>query len=386
MRRLLPIALFATVAGAQEFGLDLSEEKPPATPPEFRPVLGVLSVKAADAEEVSASRARQLEAELLKQLAQGDLFQTVLEPSAVRQQLGAGFEKAEACTEYACMDATAKQLKVQRLVRLTVQKQGPGSLVTMYGFDPGFNEVLTVSQESGEKAEKSFLGVAGKSQAQKDREFLKKINSFLVQVQRTLSIPNGKIIIDNADPSAVVLIDGIESGIGSTEVIAPRGLRLVKVTAAGYKPFEQSVTVVGAQELTVKVSLEALPIEPVVVAKPAQSSSGGLLTKPSLYMIIAGAVAVGIGVGFGQSANSIKSRLADGGDPVSVTRAEAKRAPQEALAANILVGAGAAAILGGTAWIILTPTPGSGPVQKTGPGEPTESVSPGATLSFGGSF
>ena len=71
-RRALPVVLFATTALAQDFeGLDLSEEKP-TTPVEFRPTLGVLSVKAADTEEVSISRARQLEAELLKQLGQGE--------------------------------------------------------------------------------------------------------------------------------------------------------------------------------------------------------------------------------------------------------------------------------------------------------------------------
>ena len=182
--------LISTFAGAQEFELDLTEEKP-AVPTEFRPTLCVLSVKAADGDDVSASRARQLEAELLKQLGQGDLFQTVVEPSAARTQLGADFAKVEACTDYSCMEAAAKKLKVNRLVRLTVQKHGVGSMVTMYGYDPGFNEVLVVSQESGEKAEKTFLGVAGKTQSQKDREFLKKINSFLVQVQKTLSIPNG---------------------------------------------------------------------------------------------------------------------------------------------------------------------------------------------------
>ncbi len=379
----------ATAALAQDFELDLTEEKP-VTAPEFRPTLGVISVKAADAEEVSASRARQLEAELLKQLGQGDLFQTVTEPSAMRTQLGAEFAAVDACVDYACFEAAARKLKVNRLVRLTVQKHNVGSMVTMYGYDPGFNEVLVVSQESGEKAEKAFLGVAGKTQAQKDREFMKKLNGFLVQVQKTLSIPNGKIIVEN-DPSAVVMVDGVESGIGSMEVIAPRGNRTVKVTSPGYKPFEQSVTVQPTQAATVRVALVALPLEPVVVVKREKPEGGGFFTRPGLYLAVLGAAAVGVGIYFGQTAQAVKTRVEAGGDPVTVTRAEAKNAPTNALLANVLVGTGAAVFAGGVTWVILTPTPGGPPAAappKTNTGEPTETTPTptGAMLNFGGTF
>ena len=389
LRSALPALLFATVAVAQDFELDLTEEKP-ATPTELRPTLGVLSVKAADTEEVSASRARQLEAELLKQLGQGDLFQTVVEPSAARTQLGPDFAAADACVDYSCMESAAKKLKVNRLVRLTVKKQGVGSVVTMYGYDPGFNEVLVVSQDSAEKAEKAFLGVAGKSQAQKDREFLKKINPFLVQVQKTLSIPNGKIIIDN-DPSALATVDGVEAGTGSCEVIAQRGTRTVKVTSAGYKPFEKTVTVESAKSVEVKVSLVALPLEQVVVVKPVEEKTGGIFTRPGLYLAVVGAAAVAVGIVYGQSAMAVKSKIATGGDPVGVTRTDAKAAPTSAMLANVLVGAGAAAVAGGVTWIILTPGPAKAPAPapKTGTGEPVESTTPASTgfmLNVGGTF
>lgn len=382
--------LISTFAGAQEFELDLTEEKP-AVPTEFRPTLCVLSVKASDGDDVSSSRARQLEAELLKQLGQGDLFQTVVEPSSARTQLGADFAKTETCTDYSCMEAAARKLKVNRLVRLTVQKHGVGSMVTMYGYDPGFNEVLVVSQESGEKAEKSFLGVAGKTQAQKDREFLKRINGFLVQVQKTLAIPNGKIAVDN-DPSAMVAVDGVEAGLGSLEVVAPRGIRTVKVTSPGYKPFEVTVTVEQAKTVGVKVSLVALPLEPVLVVKRVESTSGGVFTRPGLYLAVLGAAAVGVGIAFGQSAARVKGLLAAGGDPVGVTRADAKAAPTSALLANVLVAAGGAAVVGGVTWVILTPTPGGPPKaapRPTGAGEPTDATTPGpsgAMINFGGSF
>lgn len=388
LRRAIPLLLLASGALAQEFELDLTEEKP-VVPVELRPTLAVLSVKSADGDEVSASRARQLEAELLKELGQGDQFQTVIEPSDVRQQLGKDVSRFDACVDYACFEAAAKALKVHRVLRLTVQKQGPGSLVTLYGFDPGLNEVLVVAQDSGEKAEKAFLGVTGKSQAQKDKEFMKKMVPFLGQVQKSLATPNGKIVIDN-DPSAVASVDGVEAGVGSTEFIAQRGRRTVKATAAGYKPFETSVTVEPGKSVDVKVILVAIPIDPVVVQRPVEQPANGVFTRPGLYIAVAGAIVAGIGIGFGQAAQSVQTRLEAGGDPVGVTRAEAKAAPTQALLANVLVAAGGAALVGGVTWVLLTPTPaGPGPVVKPGTVEPTETQTPGPTgamLNLGGSF
>lgn len=385
----VPLVLLAGVVHAQEFELDLSgEEKAPEVPTELRPTIGVISVKAADKEEVSASRARQFEAEFLKSLEQGERFQTIVSPSTAKVMLGAEYAAADACVDYACLEGVAKKLKVHRLVRLTVQKQGAGSLVTMYGWDPGFNEVLVVSQESGEKAEKSFLGVAGKSQAQKDKDFLKRMQGFIGQVQKTLSIANGKIIVDNAEPTAMVSVDGVEVGTGSLETIAQRGSRTVKVTAAGYSPFAQNVTIEPGKTVDVKVSLIALAIEPVVVQKPVEEPKSSIFAKPGLYLAVVGAIAVGTGIAFGQSAQAVKTKLEAGGDPVGVTRAEAKAAPTNAMLANVLVGAGSAAVVGGVTWIVLTLPPPPPKVQKTGTGEPTETTAPvpGAFLSVGGSF
>ncbi len=382
MQRVLPAILFATICSAQEFELDLTEAKPQVTiPVEFRPSIGVLSVKAADTEETSASRARQLEAELLKQLSQSDTFQTVVEPAAARAKLGNEFVRADACLDFSCMDATAKLLKVDRLVRLTVQKQGAGSLVTMYGFDPAFNEVLIVAQESGEKAEKLFMGMSGKSQAQKDREFLKKMESYLNQVQKTLSVANGKIVVDNAEPSAIVTVDGVEVGMGSVETIVQRGSHTVKVIAAEFKPFSQAVAVEPAKQVEVKVSLEAKPLDSVLLVKPVAEKKGGIFTRPGLYVALVGAAAAATGVYFGLAAQKVKTKLAHGGDPVEVTRAEAKAAPTQALLANILIGAGAAAVAGGVVWIIVTPTGGSSkPLPKTGVGDPVDVISPGGVM------
>jgi hypothetical protein len=381
-------ALLAMGAFAQDLELDLSGDDRPAVPAELRPTVAILSVKADDKEEVSASRARQFEAELVKTMQQGESFQTVIDPSGARLGLGADFAKADACADYTCWEAAAKKLKVHRLVRLTVAKHNAGSMVTMYGWDPGFNEVLVVSQESGEKAEKVFLGVQGKTQAQKDKEFLRKMSGFINQLQRTMSVGNGKIVIDNADPSAVVTVEGTEGCVGSCELIAQRGSRTVKVTAAGYKPFSQNVTIEPGTQVDVKVQLVAIPIE-VTTVKVVEQPKESVFARPGLYVALIGAVAVGTGIALGQSAQGVKTKLGAGGDPVGVTRTEAKAAPTNALLANILVGVGSAAVVGGVTWIIVTlpPPPPTVPV-KTNAGEPTETTAPapGAFLSFGGHF
>lgn len=383
---LAALVVFSALASAQEFELDLSEEKP-KTPPELRPTIALFSVLPADSEEASAGRARQLEAEILKQLVQSDDFQTVVEPSVMKKTLGAKAAEAEQCTTYACFDAAAKALKVHRAFRVTVQKQGPGSLVTFIGFDPGFSEILTVAQDSGEKAEKAFLGVSGKSQAQKDREFMKKISPFIKQGLAKLATANGKISVDNVDASALVTIDGAEAGTGTFEAVVQRGSHSVKVTAPGYKPFDQTVSVEPLKTVTVKVTLIAKPVEVQPIVVKQEPTGTPIYARPGLYVAIAGAAAVGVGLAFGQMAAGVQKRIDAGGDPVNVTRAEAKAAPGNAMLANILVGAGAAAIAGGATWIILTPTSSPAPAKpSTEPGESTTTTTTGFMLGVGGTF
>lgn len=375
--------LLAAPALGQDFELDLSEEQPAKPPPELRPTLAVLSVTAADKEDVSASRAKQLESELLKQLAQGDDFQTVMEPSLVAKNLEGDAGKALSCNDWGCFEGLAKQLKVHRVVRVTVAKAGPGSTVTVLAYDPGFSELLTLEQGSGEKAERSFLGVSGKSQAQKDREFIKKISGFLKSSMAKLATPNGKISVDSPEASAAATIDGVEAGIGSFEAIVQRGNHVVKVAIAGFEPFEETVKVEPLQTATVKVTLKAKALEaPPPVAVKQEAPGTPLYQRPGLYVAIAGAAAVGVGVAFGQMAMATQNKVNAGGDPVDVTRSAAKSAPTQALLANILVGVGAAAIVGGGVWVFLTPTASAAAVE---PGE-APATATGAMLGFGGTF
>lgn len=374
--------LVARAVLAQDFELDLSEEKP-KVPAELKPSIAVLSVIAGDAEESSLGRARQLESEVLKQLVQSDEFQTVVEPGNVVKNLGAQSSVVQKCVDYACFDGAIKALKTNRAVRFVVAKSGAGSVITVFGFDPAITAVLQTTFDSQEKAEKIFLGFAGKSQAQKDREFLKKAAPFIKDTLSKLATANGKISVDNNEQSAVSQVDGVEAGTGSLEVVVQRGAHTVKVLADGFLPFEQTVTVEPMKTATVKVSLVAKPVEVKQVAK-VEPPSDTFFKRPGLYLAAGGVVAAAVGVVLGQSASSVTTRIKAGGDPLPVTRAEAKAAQTNAILADVLVGVGAALVAGGVTWIVLTPT--VGPVKKPTiePGE--SSGVNGAVLSFSGTF
>lgn len=377
MRRLMLSLLWASLASAQEFELDLTEESTPAVPTTFQPTLALLEVVATGNDEVSAGRARQLEAELLAALSKGDQFQAVLSPAEAKAQLG---ELKANCTELACFEAAREKLKVHRVVRFTVQRQGAGSLVTMVGLDPSIAELVRFTFDSAERAEKVFMGVTGRTQAQRDRDFLRKAMPGLRPALRKLGTANGKLIIDNRDPAVTVLVDGVPVGAGRVETVAQRGPRTVSIGGATYQPFSQTVVVKPQEISKVEVRLVARPLERVV----AKGSTGVPVgRRPGLYLALAGAIAAGVGVGLGVSTQSVQQRIDAGGRPVAVTRAEALDASTHATLANVLVAGGAALAVGGITWVLLTPSTR----VDTNAAEPTESAGPsGWMLSVGGTF
>ncbi|MDP2275007.1 MAG: PEGA domain-containing protein [Archangium sp.] len=377
MRRLCCFLLWASLASAQEFELDLTEDTTPAVPTTFQPTLALLEVVAAGGDEVSAGRARQLEAELLETLSKSGQFQTVLSSAEVKTQLGA---LPASCAELACFKAAREKLKVHRVARFTVQRAGAGSLVTMVGFDPSAPELARFSFDSAERAEKAFMGVAGRTQAQRDRDFLRKVLPGLRPALRKLSTANGKLIIDNRDPAVTVLVDGVPVGTGRVETAAQRGPRTVSIGGSTYQPFSQTVDVKPLETARVEVRLVARPLERVVAQGSSSVPLGG---RPGLYLAIAGAIAAGVGVGLGVSTQGVQQRIDAGGRPVAVTRAEALDASTHAVLANVLVAGGAALAVGGITWVLLTPATR----VDTNAAEPTESAGPsGWMLSVGGTF
>ncbi len=381
--------LLALPSFAQDLELDISEDADePKTSEELKPTLAIISVRAIDKDETSGPRAKQLSQEFLKQIANDGRFSNIVAPDVAKIQLGGDFSKFDNCTtDYSCFEEAAKRLKVNRVVRLTVEKHGAGSQVEMFGYDPAFPEILHVGQDSGEKAEKTFFGVAGKSQAKKDQEYLKKMIPFLKQVQKRLATPNGNIHVDNADPGALVSVDGVQAGAGTLDSIVQRGVHTVKVTSAGYKPFEQHVTVEAGKEIVVKVTLEAIPLDPNAqpkVVEAANPKTGGVIGGASLAVVGAAAVVTGVILVVQAQAVSKQINGTTPGQPVEVSRADAKAAPTKNIVGDVLMGVGGAAMAGGITWIAVTlaPEPPKAIIKTI---EPNETAT-GGMIYIGGQF
>lgn len=385
----LGVCVFSFGAWAQSgFELDLSE---PEVPAEFRPTLGVVGVTAAENDPLLQDRARQLEAELLKAAQANASYGKVVSPADLARAIGGDSSAVRKCADYACFDALAKKLKVDRLVLGTVAKSGVASMLTVTGFDPGLQALVNSQVESGEKEEKKliggFAGLQGKSQAVKDKEFLKKATPVMFDVLQKINTPNGKLEIDTAEPSAVTLLNGNEIGTNSFSLVIQRGGYDVKVEAPGYLPYETRVTIEPQKVATVKVVLVAKPIEkPTGPVASAEERGTPMFKRPGLYLAIAGAAAIVVGAVIGAQAQAVGARAVDDNKDgiVDVSRAELKSAQQSATTANVLIAAGAVALVGGGLWVVYTPGPkgrsiDSGPSDASGPG-----VAMG--VSFGGTF
>lgn len=359
----LMVCLVGAVATAQD-----------PVPMEYRPTLAVLEVVAEDL--ASIERAQQLEAELLAMLAVSEQFQLVSSPAQVKEQAG---ELQVSCTERACFEAARARLQVQRVARLTVEAHDAGSRVTLLGLDPGLLELTRVELDSEERRE-VFRGFSRRTPAERDLRFLRKVVPLLRDAFRALASPRGKLIVENRDPGLVVLIDGEPVGAGRYEAMRERGSFTVSIDGSFYEPFSQRFTLEPGQDLTVDLRLVARPLAPVVVEKPRYS---GVMSRPPVYLALGGLTVLGVGLGLGLSTSSVRARVAEGGYPVPVTRAEAMSASSNAMLANLLVGTGVALGAWGLTWVALTPSPR----QRTRVDEPAEpgGVS-GWTFSTGGSF
>ncbi len=379
----LLVMFLAAPAWAQELGLDLSDT-PALPPPAYRPVIGILGATSSEpaGDTVTASRAKLVEFELARLAKQNEAFQSVVEPSTLSAKLGPEAASAQKCADWQCMEKLAQKLGVHRLISATVAKSGVGSAVTIKAYDPTSSQLQTFTQDSGEKPERTFAGVGGKSQVQKDREFIKKMAGFFVTTLGQLTTANAKLIIDNPDPSAMVSVDGVDVGLGNVELILVRGPHTVHLKSDTYLPFEQLANLEAGKDLTVKITLIAKPLDPSVIAARRVDSGPTIFTRPGLYLAAAGLAAIIGGVVVGQQAKAVAARaVPDGNGIVPITRAEALAARSNASLANVLVGAGAAAAAGGGVWFFMTaPTKGSTGGGSTEPGETA------TMIGVGGSF
>ncbi len=376
-------ALLASSALAQDMGLDLSEAK---TPAEFKPSIGFIGVTPAELDSGLSGRAKLLEPELLNALVATEQFSVVKTPVAAAEVSA----DARKCFDFACLDALAQKMGVDRLVTATLAKAGPGTVLMIYGFDSTLPSVLPASVESQEKNEKAamggFSGLAGKSQAQRDKDFIIRAKPVFNELVKSLETPLGKISIDVIDQKAVTTIRGKEVGVGNFEKAYAAGSYDISVGTGDYLPFTATVVIEPQKVAQVKVTLVAKPVErapePVVVVE----TGNPVYRRPGLYLAAAGLIAMAVGFGFGAAAGGIErqSTHINGDGTVNITRAQAMSARTDALLANILITVGAVALAGGVVWAFVLPMIGpKKPVATPPPPGPNEGEGSGFGFTAG---
>lgn len=330
------LAGFAAVG--QELGLDLTSDAP-----DLRPVIAVIGVSAAPEQHKPSLATSEL---LVKLLRNSNAFAQVLTPKEVQPILGEGYADALTCADAECLGALAAQLGVDRLLRADLT----GSSLSLTGFDWGEGKLEQLSFDL------SALG--------RRRPVDEQMAQALAPLFHELGALRGTLQVHSNLQEAQVEWGGRQVGTGTqVQSVLSAGTHPLRVSAPDFMSVERQVTVTSAQTTREVVNLEHLPPSvpavPQVVEtefdKPAPPPGPALWSRPGSWVALAGVAALGVGIGFGSSANGVSGRMVDANHDgaLDVTRAEFQTAQRDALLANVLGGAGAALIVGGTVWMTL---------------------------------
>jgi hypothetical protein len=285
----------------------------------------------------------------------------------VREKLGDDYAAALRCGEASCLAGPAETLEAELLVTARLALEDDGWTLRLWTYDRDRNTVETDA-------------LTGRSP--RDAKFQKAGADMLTQRVQGLARQRAILQVKVNVPQAVVRLGEKTLGVGNIEGarVAPGEVNLI-VEADDFSAYAKTITLKPGEKNTVNVYLESAgpaPDSPTeVVAEATRRREGPsqptVFSRPALYTMVVGALAVGAGVMVGQQAKQIAARApdADGNGIADITRAERLQGRNKANLSTALVSGGAAVAGGSALWLFLMPT-------RSEPTRAASSMTPGA--------
>lgn len=351
------LALACRVASAQEMGLDLTEVG------DFRGTLAILGLAVVDPElppdTFDRLKLDKIGGDLPTVAEEGGLFAKVTNPSEVLEAMPSNYGDALKCGEAACFRSAAETLNVNFVVVGQVLKSGGKTLLRFWRFTR-FSDSLDRIDVPAERGPKLL-----------ERDGL---SGYRTLLKALATQPMGILSIKCLNEGARAAVDGRPVGPVPTKVALPPGSYRVKVEAEGFVTREQETSVKASETAEVEINLPAKPVagtRPSAAPEVTSSASGPFWKRPGTYVAAAGVAAIIAGIAFGQYAKGVEARAVDknGDGWLDIGRREAIYARDSATTANVLVGVGSAAVVGGGVWLFLAPKAKAGTSAPVGPSE-----------------
>jgi hypothetical protein len=337
---LVVVALVAPgLAFGQEFGLDLTRDGP-----NLQPSLAILPVVTT---EEDAERAAPIARALATIAKASSLFSRIVPANEASDLLRRKNSAAE-CRDTDCLSELSHLLGVDRL--LIAELDSAELRLSVFDWAAG---MLTPSAVSADALAASDL--------------VRPLQPVAGALLQKVAAPLGEISVTTNLDAAQIHWGSKLIGNGRTfRGAVPAGTLPVKVTASGYETYEETVTVAPAgkaevdAELTVAVPAAALPqvavvdeeFEPVRRTKPRGKP---LWERPGFIAAAAGALVLGVGLGFGMSANAVNAQMKDVNQDglLDITLAKVREGQRNATLANVLGTLGAVGLGAGVGWLVI---------------------------------
>jgi len=356
-------------AHATELGLDLTEE-PDSSGERFAPSLAFVGIQAVGKRQTD--RIKRLTTEFQRDLnaaVQAGRFSRLLGPKEVLPALKELKKTHAECRDLACMALLAETLGVDRIISGALTPSGPGSLLTLWGYEPTAKQLITETAESPEREQQQqtsgFMGLMKPSKTKTEAEFSSRTRNAWMRIMASLGVGLGKLTVDAVESSTKVSLSGQEIGSGSFEILLERGHYSLLAEAEGFLPFNADITIRPHQVELVRVLMVAKPLDRSFDAQTWKESDSRqnkpIYTHPGLYVAIAGAAVMGVGIA-----------------SLATNFLEPTIGPSAKLVSWLIVAGGGAMLTGGTIWMFAAP----GKIAEN----PLDVTRVGVVIGIGGTF